>query len=148
MRIVQERLGLGLKVRNGSSGVQIFQHSMPALSKNKPDCRFRTNNIDKQAQISNRTAWWKGSLKPSKAQKGACKRNNKNSVLSTCQDHYNFHHFKARQLPICICSTPCSFKSTLHWSPTTHKLWDKPSTKAGSLCSGVKLRSKNSKQLP
>lgn len=33
MRIVQKDSGLGLKVRNGSSGVQIFQHSMPAIIK-------------------------------------------------------------------------------------------------------------------
>lgn len=40
---IKEDSGLGLKVRNGTPGVQIFQHSMPAIIKNKPACRFRTN---------------------------------------------------------------------------------------------------------
>ena len=30
---IKEDSGLGLKVRNGTSGVQIFQHSMPAIIK-------------------------------------------------------------------------------------------------------------------
>ena len=30
---IKEDSGLGLKVRNGTSGVQIFQYSMPAIIK-------------------------------------------------------------------------------------------------------------------